>query len=98
MTAASDDSEQQVCYLCLVSGRVQGVFFRASAREQAVRLGVSGRARNLPDGRVEVLACGPPDAVRSLRAWLKQGPPQAEVMDLDCQPLAWQQISGFTTG
>ena len=43
---------------CLVAGRVQGVFFRASTRARAEALGVAGHARNLPDGRVEVLACG----------------------------------------
>jgi len=43
---------------CLVAGRVQGVFYRASTRARAEALGVTGHARNLPDGRVEVLACG----------------------------------------
>ena len=63
----------------LVSGKVQGVFFRASTREQAQRLGLGGHARNLPDGRVEVLAVGDADAIDELATWLRQGPPQARV-------------------
>jgi acylphosphatase len=63
----------------LVSGKVQGVFFRASTREQAQRLGVRGHARNLPDGRVEVLAVGADDAIRQLEQWLQHGPPSARV-------------------
>ncbi|MFC3715054.1 acylphosphatase [Luteimonas soli] len=63
----------------LVSGRVQGVFFRASTREQAQRLGLCGHARNLPDGRVEVLAAGEADAIETLARWLQHGPPQARV-------------------
>ena len=63
----------------LVSGRVQGVYFRASTREQALRLGLSGHARNLDDGRVEVLAFGEDEAVEALARWLQQGPPTARV-------------------
>jgi len=63
----------------LVSGKVQGVFFRASAREQAERLQLRGHARNLCDGRVEVLASGSTEAVDALARWLAQGPPQARV-------------------
>lgn len=66
-----------------VSGRVQGVFFRASAREQALRLNLRGYAKNLPDGRVEVLASGEPIALASLEEWLWQGPLGAEVMDVE---------------
>ncbi len=80
---------------CLVSGRVQGVFFRASTREEARRLGLSGYARNLADGRVEVLACGPRAAVAELRDWLRQGPPLARVEALACEPLPYQALSGF---
>ena len=50
---------------CLVSGRVQGVWYRAATRERAVALGVTGHALNLADGRVEVLACGDPAAVEA---------------------------------
>lgn len=64
---------------CFVSGRVQGVFYRASTREKAVDLGISGHATNLPDGRVEVLAVGQASAVQSLIDWLSVGPPAAHV-------------------
>ena len=63
----------------LVSGRVQGVFFRASTRDAARALGLAGYARNLDDGRVEVVAQGSEDAIEALRAWLHDGPPQARV-------------------
>ena len=53
-----------------VRGRVQGVWFRASTRDVATRLGLSGHARNLADGRVDVLAVGDADAIEALAAWL----------------------------
>jgi acylphosphatase len=71
------------CMHCLVSGRVQGVFFRASAQAEADRLGVTGWARNLPDGRVEVLACGDRERLDAFRRWLGQGPSQARVDDVE---------------
>jgi acylphosphatase len=63
----------------LVSGVVQGVFYRASTRVQAQRLGLNGHARNLPDGCVEVIAHGEPAALDALEQWLWQGPPAAQV-------------------
>jgi len=75
------------CRRCIVTGRVQGVFFRASTRVQAERLGVTGHARNLPDGRVEVFACGDAAAVTALCDWLWQGPGHARVSDVRCEPL-----------
>lgn len=62
-----------------VSGRVQGVFFRASTRQEALKLGLHGYARNLPDGRVEVVAYGSAEAVSELERWLWQGPSAARV-------------------
>ena len=67
------------CAHFTVSGHVQGVFFRATAREKALSLGLSGWAKNLPDGRVEVVVSGPADQVAKLEAWLREGPRQAEV-------------------
>ncbi len=62
-----------------VTGRVQGVSFRASTRERARVLGIAGHARNLADGSVEVLADGNADALAALEEWLRQGPPGARV-------------------
>lgn len=67
----------------LVAGRVQGVSFRAGTREQALRLGLRGHARNLSDGRVEVVAAGEPAAIDALAAWLRRGPPLARVEAVD---------------
>jgi len=67
----------------LIGGKVQGVWFRASARDQAVALNLRGFARNLADGRVEVLAIGDDDAVEQLAQWLHFGPPQARVDELE---------------
>ena len=68
MTPAS-----RICKRCHVSGRVQGVFYRATTVGKARELGIDGYARNLPDGRVEVLACGAADAVETLTQWLWTG-------------------------
>ncbi len=75
----------KICRHCFVSGRVQGVAFRYYTSQQAQRLGVTGWAHNLNDGRVEVLACGETKAVEYLCAWLHEGPPSASVTDVQCQ-------------
>jgi acylphosphatase len=72
---------------CWVAGRVQGVFYRASAARRAVELGVTGYARNLPDGRVEVLACGEAEAVQALCDWLWQGSPASHVTSVEVEPV-----------
>ncbi len=66
-----------------MSGRVQGVYYRRSAQRVAESLGVTGSARNLPDGRVEVVAWGEDDAVTRLVEWLHQGPALARVESVD---------------
>jgi acylphosphatase len=83
---------------CYVSGRVQGVFYRASTRQKATELGCSGYARNLPDGRVEVLAVGETQAVHSLLEWLWQGPPAAEVTAVDVQELSLGELTDVPVG
>jgi acylphosphatase len=63
----------------VVSGRVQGVFFRAAASAQARALGLVGHARNLDDGTVEIVAEGNRDALEALERWAHHGPPAARV-------------------
>ena len=85
----------------LIEGRVQGVWFRGSTQQQARRLGISGHAINLADGRVEVVAAGAADAVEELAEWLEHGPPSAQVKRVERETLASSpgDISdGFTTG
>ncbi len=86
------------CARFLISGRVQGVFYRASTREEALRLGLSGSAVNLPDGRVEVLAEGEPAALDALEQWLHGGPPAARVDGVERLPAAPLGANGFRTG
>ena len=83
------------CVRCYVSGQVQGVGFRASARLQAERLGVRGYARNLRDGRVEVLMCGDPERLEAFRAWLHDGPGYARVKNLNCEEASETPPEGF---
>jgi acylphosphatase len=87
---------------CFVSGRVQGVFFRASTRQKAIELGCAGYARNLPDGRVEVLALAEPHALDQLIDWLWKGPPAARVSNVEVIEVPVDQIQelpvGFGTG
>ena len=82
----------------IVSGRVQGVFYRASTREQALRLGLAGHAKNRSDGAVDVVACGPADALDALECWLRQGPPAARVEAVSREELPEQYLRGFHTG
>ena len=83
----------------IVSGRVQGVCFRAGTREQARRLGLRGHAVNRPDGRVEVVAVGSDAAIDALAVWLQQGPPLARVAGLLREDLAdAPEPDGFRIG
>ncbi|MDJ0807648.1 MAG: acylphosphatase [Gammaproteobacteria bacterium] len=85
-----------VCYRCLVAGQVQGVFYRASTRHEAQQLGLTGYAKNLPDGRVEVVVCGEPAAVDALCAWLRIGPQQARVSGVACEVIDFQSFPIFS--
>lgn len=87
------------CRRALVRGRVQGVSFRAYTRQQALRLGISGYARNLPDGSVEVLACGEAADIDALMRWLWQGSPAARVETVDIAEAAETDCPpGFRVG
>ena len=66
----------------VIAGKVQGVFYRATAMEEAQRLGLSGFVKNLPDGAVEAIVEGAAAAVEQFVAWCKIGPPAARVEEL----------------
>lgn len=83
------------CRHYLVSGRVQGVFFRAHTQALARRLGLTGWVRNLPDGRVELVACGEAERLAQLEAWLWQGPPHARVEGVIAADAESQDFSDF---
>ncbi|WP_281561324.1 acylphosphatase [Thalassomonas sp. RHCl1] len=85
----------KVCFSVTVSGLVQGVYFRASSQQVAIDYGLSGYARNLSDGNVELLICGEQDNVEKMLNWLKQGPPEAEVEDLRHEQVQWQDHNFF---
>ncbi len=80
-----------------ISGKVQGVWFRESTRQQAMRLGLMGHAKNLPDGSVEVLAMGSDSALAELAAWLHRGPPLARVEQVEEHAAEMQPMKGFQT-
>ena len=74
----------------MVAGRVQGVYYRASAQQRAQRAGIVGYARNVPDGTVEVLVCGDETVVQDFIAWLWKGPAAAKVTDVVVEPVELQ--------
>ncbi|MBT8046767.1 MAG: acylphosphatase [Gammaproteobacteria bacterium] len=86
------------CHIFRIEGRVQGVWFRESTRRQAERLGIDGYALNRPDGSVEVLACGSPEALDTLASWLREGPPLARVSAVRSGPFRGDCSEGFSTG
>jgi acylphosphatase len=81
---------------CIVSGRVQGVWFRATTRDQAKELGLTGWVRNLPSGEVEVLACGSKESLKQLQQWLHQGPKMAKVETVEAKEVPWEEFSDFS--
>ena len=90
----------EVCRRFLISGRVQGVFFRASAAQEASSLNLRGSAVNLPDGRVEVIVAGSASAVAAMSRWLERGPPLARVEDVAAMPVdphTLEDVQGFST-
>jgi acylphosphatase len=89
----SDD--ERVRAHVFISGRVQGVYYRANTRDTAREHGVDGWVRNLDDGRVEAVFEGEPDAVESLVAWCHDGSPRAAVDDVEVEHGDTQGIEGF---
>lgn len=99
MNAPGEPEANEVCAArFLVSGRVQGVGFRAATRREAQRLDVSGHAINLADGRVEVVAEGAQQSLSALAEWLHQGPPFSQVKSVERDEVEVKGRSGFGVG
>jgi acylphosphatase len=82
---------------CFVTGRVQGVCFRMYTQRQAENSDLTGWVRNLPDGRVEVMAFGNEQQLDKLNHWLKSGPSMAQVTNLECEAIDFQNFKDFNT-
>ena len=86
---------ERVTLRLAIRGRVQGVGFRYSLHEEAVRLGLSGWVRNRRDGSVEALVQGPAPAVEAMRRWAAHGPPAARVTAVDATPAGDEGLGPF---
>jgi acylphosphatase len=87
-----------VSYIVKVSGKVQGVYFRVSSQQKAIDYGLSGYAKNLENGDVEVFLSGKQASVNKMLAWLKQGPEEANVTNVKEKQVNWQHYSFFSIG
>ncbi len=85
------------CIKIFVTGRVQGVFFRESTKCQAINMDITGHAINLPDGRVEVLACGDVTALERLVNWLHVGPELSHVDNVQVEDVQLESPQTFIT-
>ena len=80
----------------LVTGKVQGVFFRQSTRELALALNIKGKVRNMPDDTVQIIATGTPEQIEQLIKWCWSGPPKAKVENVVIKELQLQTFDKFT--
>ncbi len=79
----------------IISGRVQGVFFRDSTRKKAIELGIRGWVKNSALGHVECCAYGTDKQIVLLESWLWQGPPQANVIDVKAETIPYETFESF---
>jgi len=79
----------------LIKGRVQGVAYRASAKDKAFQLSLTGWIKNTTAGDVEAIVTGPDTAIQSFIAWCRQGPPAAEVQEVQVKPMPETVFSEF---
>ncbi len=87
--------QKKACVHYVVSGKVQGVWFRLGTQDKAKELGVTGWVRNLPKGGVELIACGDETQLASLYEWLKKGPELANVTNVTQEQVPWQEHTRF---
>lgn len=79
----------------IIEGRVQGVWFRESTKKKALKLGLTGWVKNLPDGRVELMAYGEKTEIKLLKDWLHHGPPLAKVSQVTVDEIPFEALQGF---
>lgn len=79
----------------IIKGKVQGVFYRATAKDVADLIGVKGWVKNLPDDNVEIMATAADDVLQKFIAWCKQGPPRAKVDEVIVEELNSEEFKGF---
>jgi acylphosphatase len=82
-------------YSITVTGKVQGVYYRQSTKEKAIALGLTGYVKNLPDGRVQIMASGNTDQLLQLVLWCRQGPARAIVEEVQVETLPPTLFMGF---
>ena len=83
-------------YSITISGKVQGVFFRQTARERASALGISGSVKNNDNGDVEIIATGTKDQLDDFLSWCRQGPPKAIVDNVNFKEIPLQEFERFS--
>ena len=86
----------RLTYSILVTGEVQGVFFRQTAQEEARKLGVQGTVMNKEDGTVAIVATGTRELLDAFVEWCKEGPPRARVKDVEVKEIPLQHFGSFT--
>ena len=79
-----------------IEGQVQGVFYRQSTQEKALKLGIKGTVRNCEDDRVEIIATGTKEQLEKLISWCWKGPPKATVTNVTTQELSLQLFNNFS--
>lgn len=85
-----------VTYSIIVSGKVQGVFYRQSTREKATTIGITGTVENLSNGEVKIIATGTKEQIETLIQWCRQGPPKAIVTTVEIAELPLQSFGQFS--
>lgn len=87
-----------ICVRCIVSGKVQGVWYRDTTRRKAQSLSLTGHAVNLPDGTVEVVSCGEESQVKALQEWLWEGSQYSSVTSVVCEQIEAGPYNQFSIG
>ena len=86
----------KICKRCLISGKVQGVFFRNNTKSEAQSHNITGWTRNLPNGDVEAIVCGESEVVNAICEWFWKGPPAAKVTNVLIEEMPYEDHKDFS--